>query len=221
MYNPPANRVDDLTVLHDLIEQAAFGHVISHASDAFTASGLPLLLDRSSGDLGAFRGHFARANDHWKHLDGLDVLVLIPLADGYASPAWYPSKAENPRVVPTWNYEIVQAHGIARIHDNDEWVRQVVTELTDLHESMRTDDAPQWGVTNAPQEFINRQLRAIVGLEIEITHLVGKRKLSQNRGDGDRLGVIAGHETTGAPGSVALADAMRMTDHWDNDPFEG
>jgi transcriptional regulator len=220
MYNPPANRVDDLAVLHDLIEQAAFGHVISRSSHAFAASGLPLLLDRSSGSFGALQGHFARANDQWKLLDGLDVLVLIPLADGYASPAWYPSKVDNPKVVPTWNYEVVHAHGVARIHDDPHWVRQLVTDLTNRHESQRTDDAATWEVTDAPSEFIDRQLRAIVGLEIEITHLDGKRKLSQNRGDADRLGVIAGHEATDVPSSTALADAMRATDDWDDDQFE-
>jgi transcriptional regulator len=217
-YNPPANRVDDLGGIHDLIERAAFGHVISQAADGLSASGLPLLLDRSSGDLGALRGHFARANAQWRHLDGTDVLVLFPLADGYASPAWYPSKLDNPQVVPTWNYEVVHVHGVARIRDDADWVHRVVTELTRHHESLRSDGAPAWEVGDAPAEFIARQLRAIVGVEIEISHLDAKRKLSQNRGDDDRLGVIAGHAATGTPSSDALAEAMHRTDGWDHPP---
>jgi transcriptional regulator len=218
MYNPPANRVDDLAVLHNLIEQAAFGHVVSRSSDAFTATGLPLLLDRLSGDFGSLRGHFARANDQWKQLDGEDVLVIVPLADGYASPSWYPSKVDNPSVVPTWNYEVVHAHGVARVRDDANWVRQVVTELTDHHESLRTDNAPTWATSDAPDDFVAGQLRAIVGIEIEITLLEGKRKLSQNRGDADRLGVIAGHEATDRPMSAALAAAMRRTERWSDVP---
>jgi transcriptional regulator len=218
MYNPPANHVEDLPVLHDLIEQAAFGHVISRSSDAFAASGLPLLLDRQTGDLGSLRGHFARANTQWMQLDGEDVLVLVPLADGYASPSWYPSKVDNPSVVPTWNYEVVHAHGVARVHDNANWVRQVVTELTDHHESLRTDGAPVWATSDAPEDFVDGQLRAIVGIKIEITRLEGKRKLSQNRGDADRLGVIAAHEASDAPQSAALAAAMRQTERWSDTP---
>jgi len=151
-------------------------------------------------------------------LNGEHVLVLVPLADGYASPSWYPSKVDNPSVVPTWNYEVVHAHGVARVYDDANWVRQVVTELTDHHESLRTDSAPIWATNDAPEDFIDSQLRAVVGIEIEVTRLEGKRKLSQNRGDADRLGVIAGHEASNAPQSVALAAAMRQTERWSDTP---
>lgn len=211
MYNPSANRVDDVAMIHELIERARFAHVISHADDVFASSGLPLLLDRSAGEFGVLRGHFARANDQWKALDGASVLALFPLTDGYVTPSRYPSKAEHHRVVPTWNYEVVHAHGTVRIHDDPAWVRKLVADLTDHHEAARhdLDIAPQWAVTDAPSDFIDKQLRAIVGIEIKITQLDGKRKLSQNRSDADRLEVIVGHATSPAEDDRALAVAMR------------
>lgn len=211
MYNPPANRVDDVAMIYQLIERARFAHVVSHIDNAFTSSGLPLLLDRSAGELGALRGHFARANDQWKALDGASVLALFPLTDGYVTPSHYPSKVEHHRVVPTWNYEVVHAHGTVRIHDDPAWVRQLVTDLTDHHEAARhdLDVVARWAVTDAPPDFIDKQLRAIVGVEIEITLLDGKRKLSQNRSDADRLEVIAGYETSPSERDRALAIAMR------------
>ena len=211
MYNPPVNRLDDVAMIHELIERGRFAHVISHADDAFASSGLPLLLDRSTGEFGALRGHFARANDQWTALDGASVRALFPLTDGYVTPSRYPSKAEHHRVVPTWNYEVVHAHGTVRIHDDPAWVRRLVSDLTDHHETARhdLDVAPRWAVTDAPSDFIDKQLRAIVGIEIEITRLDGKRKLSQNRSDADRLEVIAGHATSPAERDRALAVAMR------------
>lgn len=211
MYNPPANRVDDVAMIHRLIERARFAHVISHTGDIYSSSGLPLLLDHSAGELGALRGHFARANEQWKQLDGAAVLALFPLTDGYVTPSRYPSKAEHHRVVPTWNYEVVHAHGTARIHDDPTWVRQLVSDLTDHHESARhdLDVAERWAVTDAPSDFVDKQLRAIVGIEIDITRLDGKRKLSQNRSDADRLEVIAGHAASPAEQDQALAMAMR------------
>ena len=214
MYNPKANRVDDRCEIFDLIDIARFGHVVSASSEGFAATGLPLLLDRAAGRL---RGHFARANTHWKTLDGTEVLVLFPLSDGYVSPSRYPSKQIDGKVVPTWNYEVVHAHGMVAIHDDADWVRQLVTDLTDHHESSRRveSDVP-WKVTDAPTGFIDKQLRAIVGVEITITRLDGKRKLSQNRTDADRQGVIDGHERSEDPRDRALAEALRSTDGWDS-----
>lgn len=213
MYNPPANRVDDVEMVHELIDRARFAHVISHADGGFGASGLPLLLDRSVGRFGVLRGHFARANSQWQMLNGTPILALFPLTDGYVSPSRYPSKAEHHRVVPTWNYEVVHAHGIARIHDDAEWVRGLVSDLTDHHEAARHDleAVPQWEVDDAPADFIDRQLNAIVGIEIEITRLDGKRKLSQNRSDADRISVIDGHEASPRPEDQALAHQMWST----------
>ena len=214
MYNPKLHRVDDRDVIFDLIERARFGHLVSTSVEGFAATGLPLLLDRPAGVL---RGHFARANAHWKALDGADALVLFPLADGYVSPSRYPSKLIDGRVVPTWNYEVVHAHGAVTIHDDAAWVRRLVTDLTDHHESSRpAESGTTWKVTDAPDGFIDMQLRAIVGVEITITRLDGKRKLSQNRTAADRHGVIDGYERSDDPRDRALADSMRMTHGWDS-----
>lgn len=214
MYNPPVNRVDDRDAVFDLVERTGFGHLISFGMHGYAASGLPWLLDRSAGPFGSLRGHFARANGQWKRIDASDVMVLFPLADGYVSPSWYPSKAEHGKVVPTWNYEVVHVHGVARIHDDAAWVRQLVTGLTDHNESRRTIDesAPPWAVTDAPSDFIDQQLRTIVGVEIEITLIEAKRKLSQNRSGEDQTGVIEGLSRSATTADHELADVMRPLD---------
>jgi transcriptional regulator len=131
------------------------------------------------------------------------------LADGYVSPSWYPSKAEHGKVVPTWNYELVHVHGTVRVHDDPAWVRLLVTDLTDRHESARYAPPDGWQVTDAPPDFIDAQLRAIVGVEVEISSIEAKRKLSQNRPDGDRTGVETALATSDRPGDSDVADAMR------------
>jgi len=211
MYNPPHHRVDDRAKVSDLIDTAAFGHLVSYGMHGFNATGLPLLLDRTAGPFGSLRGHFARANGQWKRVDGSDVFVLFPLADAYVTPAWYPSKAEHGRVVPTWNYEVVHVHGTARIHDDVEWVRQIVTDLTEHHEELRAKHGGHevWAVTDAPADFIDKTLSAIVGIEIEISLLEGKQKLSQNRSAEDRAGVAEGLSLSATASDRALADAMR------------
>ena len=212
MYTPRANRVDD-DAAFELVARSGFGQLVSGGVSGLQATGLPLLLDREARTL---RGHFARVNDHWSDLDGTDVLVLFQLADGYVSPGWYPSKAEDSRVVPTWNYEVVHVHGRATIHDDAGWVRRLVTDLTERHESQRGDleTRPEWAVTDAPDDFIERQLRAIVGVEIAIERIAGKRKLSQNRSDDDRQGVIDAHGADTSATSRALSGAMIATDGW-------
>jgi len=216
VYNPPYNRVDEADAVA-MIEEAALGHLVSAGAGGapgLAATALPFMVDRGgAGPLRLrLRAHFARANDHWKSLDGADVLVIFPLADGYVSPGWYPSKAEHGRVVPTWNYEVVQVHGRATVHDDPEWVRAMVTDLTDHHEAAvaaADESASVWKVTDAPPEFVDGQLRAIVGIEIAVTRIEGKRKLSQNRSVEDHAGVVAGHERSGPPRSAGLTEAMQ------------
>lgn len=207
MYAGPADRVDDRDELFDLVEAAAFGHFVSLGPDGLEATGLPVLAERAHGAEGRLRAHFARANPHWRHVDGADVLVILPLADGYVSPSWYPSKRVDGRVVPTWNYEVVHVRGTASIHDDPEWLRELVVGLTARHEGARTDhDA--WSVADAPQDFIDGMLRGIVGVEVEIADIEGKRKLSGNRSAEDRRGVIDGLGRSAAPGDQALHAAM-------------
>jgi transcriptional regulator len=213
MYRPPTFSVDDQDELFDMIERSPFGNLVTSSNAGLEATGLPMIIDRDRDDLGVLRCHIARANGHWQSMDGIDALVFFQLVDGYISPSWYPSKAEHGKVVPTWNYEIVHAHGTVRIQDDVEWVRQLVTDLTDRHESSMLGQRAgrPWRVSDAPDDYIDRQLRAIVGVEIELTRLEGKRKLSQNRSDDDRIGVAGSLAESPSESDHSLGEAMRST----------
>ncbi len=212
MYRPAAFDVADRDELFDLIERAAFGHLVTVGPSGFDATGLPFVVDRDGGSAGRLRGHVARANTQWRSIDDVAALVLFPITDGYVSPSSYPSKAEHGKVVPTWNYEVVHIHGAVQIHDDPEWVRTVVTDLTDRHEAARSTESP-WAVTDAPVDFIDRQLRAIVGIEVQIESIEGKRKLSQNRSVADRLGAAAALASSPRRGDQAVAEAMGRLPH--------
>jgi transcriptional regulator len=180
--------------------------------NGFDATGLPFIVDRDAGPTGRLRGHVARANTQWRDIDGLSALVLFPLTDGYVSPSSYPSKAEHGKVVPTWNYEVVHVLGTVHIHDDPEWLRSVVTDLTDQHEANRSVESP-WAVTDAPDDYIDKQLRAIVGIEVQVESIEGKRKLSQNRSEADRLGAAAALASSPRRRDQAVAAAMdRLSD---------
>ena len=206
MYRPTAFDVADRDDLYDMVEQETFGHLVSVGPQGLDSTGLPFLLDRSDGRL---RGHLARANPHWRSLDASPTLVIFAPSDAYVSPSWYPSKHEHGRVVPTWNYEIVHVHGIVRVHDDVEWTRTLVGDLTRRHESARSPEVP-WAVTDAPPEFIDAQLRAIVGISVEITAIEGKRKLSQNRSADDRNGVVEGLGGSNRGDDRTVAAAMAL-----------
>jgi transcriptional regulator len=162
-----------------------------------------------SGDeagYGKVLGHIAIANDQWKTaLPGAQALAIVHGPQAYISPAWYESKMRHGRVVPTWNYEAVHLTGSIAFHHDPEWLRGFVTRLTALHESGREHP---WAVTDAPPEYIDGQLRAIVGVELTVTSLEAKQKLSQNRSELDREGVIAGLRGDQGPGPAAIADEM-------------
>jgi transcriptional regulator len=209
MYRPAAFDVEDLDEMLAMVDQAALGHLVTTGPDGFASTSLPFLVDREAGPSGILRGHVARANPHWRTIDGADTLVIFSLADGYVSPSWYPSKLEHGKVVPTWNYELVHVHGTVRVHDDPEWVRTLVTDLTDRHESARSGSPERWQVTDAPASFIDGQLRAIVGIEVEISSIEAKRKLSQNRPEGDRVGVETALTESDRPGDHDVATAMR------------
>jgi transcriptional regulator len=135
-------------------------------------------------------GHLARANGHWRRiLDGSPALAIVTGPDAYVSPSWYAAKAEHGKVVPTWNYTVVHLRGHVTVHDDAEWVRGLVTRLTDRHEGRR---AEPWAVTDAPADYVAKNLRPIVGIEVSISQVEAKAKLSQNRSDEDRAGVAAG-----------------------------
>lgn len=180
MYQPNHFVETDRETLAALIREAPLATVI-RGGDELSADLIPLVLE---GDV--LRGHVARANPLWKHAG--PVLAVFHGVQSYISPRWYASKAEHGRVVPTWNYAMVQAHGTLRAIDDVAWLEAFVSRLTDRHES---GDAP-WQVSDAPREYLDKTLKAIVGIEIEVSRLEGKFKLSQNRSAEDRAGVIAG-----------------------------
>ena len=149
-------------------------------------------------------GHLARANPHWRRVvEGAPALAVVTGPDAYVSPAWYAAKREHGRVVPTWNYSVVHLRGAVRVVEDADWLRTLVTDLTDHHEREREDP---WAVTDAPEKYVAGQLRAIVGIELAVTSVEAKAKLSQNRSAEDRAGVVAG--LTGTPGDP-VAEAMR------------
>lgn len=191
----------DLGRQHTFIRDFPLGLLISATATGLKASPLRFDLETADAPFGVLRGHLARANAHWHSLEGADVLVVFQGPNAYVSPAWYASKAEHGKVVPTWNYVMVQARGVARVRDDERWLRQQVTKLTETHESSR--ETP-WHVADAPPAFVEAQLRGIVGVEIEIRAIDGKWKVSQNRTVADRHGVADGLAQSGHAAMAAL-----------------
>jgi transcriptional regulator len=189
MYVPPAFREDDLTALHGMMREARLANLVTATAQGLVATPLPLLIAPDEGPCGTLYGHVARANPQWKLPPAGEAMALFMGPDAYVSPAWYSSKQESQKVVPTWNYIAVHAYGPAEFFDDADRLLDIVTRLTDLHERPR---AEPWAVTDAPANLIRAQLRGIVGLRLPITRLEGKRKMSQNRGAADRAGVAAG-----------------------------
>ncbi len=204
MYNQPAFREPDRTRKQQFIRDHPLGLLISSQADMPQASPLPFLLDAIGPvGLGVLRGHLSKGNEHWRVLDGTEVLVVFQGPDAYVSPSWYVSKREHGKVVPTWNYVTVQARGVARVIDDANWLRQQIAQLTEAHESTRP--AP-WRVGDAPADFIDAQVFGIIGVEIEIRELDGKWKVSQNRSVEDRMGVVKGLTESG---EVAMASLVQ------------
>lgn len=195
MYQPTAFAVQDLDRIRAILLRAPLAQIVVSSEDTFLATPAPLLLDSSGTKL---IGHLAKPNDVGHHAvasaDGVPCIAIFTGVDGYVSPSAYPSKVEHGKVVPTWNYISVQARGTLTIHDDPTWVGQLVRSLTEWHEAQF--ETP-WTVDDAPPEFIETQLKAIVGIEIQITSLEGKWKLSQNRPESDIAGVISGLDQRG------------------------
>ena len=189
MYSPPQFEEKDEAVLRALIEAHPLGLLISASGSDMLANPVPFLVSVTDG-VTRLRAHVSKANPQWRHIkDGASVLVVFQGADSYVTPSWYASKAEHGKVVPTWNYAMVQARGTATVHEGADWLGPQVGELTDRHEAERPE---RWQVDDAPEAFIAAQLRGIVGIEISVSELKGKWKVSQNRPMADRQGVHAG-----------------------------
>ena len=205
MYRPTHFEEDRTEVLHALITGHPLGQLVTHGPEGLDANPIPFELDATGGPRGRLRAHVARANTVWQQAGGTEVLVIFQAAQGYISPNWYPSKPEHHRHVPTWNYAVVHAHGVLRVLDDERFVRGLVARLTREHEQRSQQPRP-WKMGDSAPAFIDEMLQKIVGIEIEVTRLVGKFKLGQNREARDRLGAADGLAALGQDG---LAKAMR------------
>ena len=189
MYIPPAFRDDDTASLHAVIKASRLANLITATDEGLVGTPLPLFLDDSEGEFGTLYGHVARANPQWSLQPTSDALAIFMGPDAYITPSWYQTKQETGKVVPTWNYVAVHAYGEIEFFDDADRLREVVTRLTDLHETGRADP---WAVSDAPAEYLRSQLKGIVGLRLPISRLDGKKKMSQNRNAADRQGVAQG-----------------------------
>jgi transcriptional regulator len=207
MYQPPHFREDDLAVQHALIRAHPLGLLISASADGPVANAVPFHLDTSSGGKGRLQVHVARANGQWQQIaDGAPVLVVFQGPHAYITPSWYQTKQETGKVVPTWNYAIVQVRGPARVIDDADWIRAQIEALTRDQEDRR---AASWAVGDAPGAFIAAQIKGIIGIEIDIATIEGKWKVSQNRSAADSSGVAAGLEAEEAGGGGEMASLVR------------
>lgn len=204
MYTPTFNRAEDEAGLRTFVAHARTGWLVTNGKDAAPcATYLPVLWrdDRVIA-------HFARANPHWREISpDTQTLVIVTGPEAYVSPSWYATKAEHGKVVPTWNYSAVHLTGLARVHEETEWLRMAVEELTNEHEQRREEP---WHVTDAPSSYVDGQLRGIVGVEVTVTRVEGKTKLSQNRSRADREGVVEGLRESGRPDEQGVAEEMAM-----------
>lgn len=204
MYIPPHFAETRPEPLQRVIREHPLGTLVTQGPGGLDADHLPFEFDPDEGPCGLLSAHVARANPLWQRCPtGTPVMVVFHGPQAYISPNWYPSKHESHRLVPTWNYEVVHAHGVLRVHDDERFVRRIVARLTRQHEAA---EPRPWKMGDSSPEFINGLLQHIVGIEIALTSLVGKFKLSQNREPRDIVGAA---DTLQARGQGELAERMR------------
>jgi transcriptional regulator len=207
MYEPTAFKEDRIDVIHALIRAHPLATLVTMTARGMEANHIPMLIDAAPAPFGTLRGHVARANPVWREFDAkTQVLAVFQGPHGYVTPSWYPSKRDTGKVVPTWNYAVVHASGPLIVHDDAEWLRGLVTRLTESQESTR---AQPWLVTDAPADYVDTMLKAIVGVEIQLTRLQGKWKMSQNRIERDRIGVIDALNAEGDAASREMAGLVK------------
>ncbi|OLP44096.1 FMN-binding negative transcriptional regulator [Rhizobium oryziradicis] len=209
MYQPPHFRQIDTEDLFSFIAHHPLGLLISAGSAGLIANPLPFIVRRSKNENGTdcLLAHIARANAQWKAIDaGDEVLVSFMGSHHYITPNWYATKQDTGKVVPTWNYQTVQVRGKATIHQDPDWLLKQLTALTDQQEA---SEPRPWAVQDAPESFVAAQMRGIVGIELEITAIEGKRKVSQNRTAADYNGVIAGLDAKGTQTAADMAALVR------------
>ena len=204
MYQVAAFREERIDVMHALIRAHPLAVLVTGAGGILEANHLPLLINPLPSPQGTLRGHVARANPLWRQVQKAEAeaLVVFQGPQVYVTPSWYPEKRASGKVVPTWNYAVVHARGPLIIHDDRDWLRDLVSRLTDQQEAGR---AQPWGIADAPADYIERMLGAIVGIEIPISRIEGKWKVSQNRADADRAGVVDGLAQSADPQARAMA----------------
>jgi len=189
--------------LHRIVREHPLGTLVTHGAAGLDANHVPFLLDPAQGERGVLLAHVARANPVWREAaDGDAVMVVFRGVDGYVSPNWYPGKQETHRRVPTWNYEVVHAHGTIHLHDDERFLRGLLARLTREHEAALPRP---WRMGDAPADYLAEQLAHIVGIEVRLSRLEGKRKLSHHEAR-DREGAIRG---LAGSGNAGLADAMQ------------
>ena len=190
MYVPVQFKEERVATMHDAIRTYGFGTLVTSNEREMEASHLPLLLEPEPAPLGTLLGHLARANPQWQRVKpGTEALAIFLGPNTYITPSWYPTKQQNGKVVPTWNYLAIHAYGTLSFFDDPDELRAHVGKMTDTHEQRR--DAP-WAVSDAPERFVEQMLMAIVGFRLRITRLEGKWKMSQNRPAQDVTGVLDG-----------------------------
>ena len=209
MYLPKHFEERDPQRLRSFIQRYPLGSLVTATESGLDANHIPFVFAGTGSAVGTLHGHIARANPLWREgARDAPAFVIFQGPNSFISPSWYPSKRENARVVPTWNYAVVHVHGVLRFVDDPAWVRSHVEALTREHEEKRD---PPWAVTDAPADFVEKMVAAVVGIEISITELVGKWKVSQNRSAADRVGVIEGLEGEASASSVAMAASIKQT----------
>ena len=207
MYLPAHFEETRIDVLHQLIRDHPLAALVTLGSDGLSANHIPFEVDAQPAPFGTLRGHVARANPVWRDCSGdVDALVIFQGVHAYVSPAWYPTKQETGKVVPTYNYIVVHAYGALRIVEDPAWLRALVGRLTDRFEAAR---ANPWKVTDAPADFVEKQVRAIVGVEIPVRRLLGKWKVSQNRPATDREGVVRELRASADRDAATMADLVQ------------
>ncbi|WP_046243379.1 FMN-binding negative transcriptional regulator [Hymenobacter terrenus] len=206
MYIPTHFAETRVDVMHDLMRACPLASVVVATTNGLVANHIPLLLAAEPSPYGTLQGHIARANSLWRTFQPeTEALIIFQGADAYLTPGWYPTKKETGKVVPTWNYAVVHAYGTLRIIDDAQWVREQMERLTTLHEA---SSAEPWQLTDAPGSFIDSLLPAVVGIEVTITRLEGKWKVSQNQPERNRAGVVKGLEARQCPHDEGMADLI-------------
>jgi transcriptional regulator len=206
VYLPHHFRVEDAAQVEAFVDGVGAADLVTFDGTKPVASLIPVIWDRSAGEHGRLLGHLAVANPQWQSLAaGAAALAIVNGPQAYVSPSWYPGTARHGRMVPTWNYVSVHFTGPLTVHRDPRWLRDMVTRLTRRHEDHRPRP---WAVADAPPDYIEGQLRAIVGVELTIATVEAKRKLSQNRADDDRAGALAGLRAEPGPGPAAVAALM-------------